>query len=292
MTQRQDRNKRPVDALSRHSHFASSFRNGHVGDFLKGEKPLQQLAENFWNFRGSFKIAKILDVGTQMSLVRCANGRFLVLDSYSVDDDDRENLLALTDGGKAIDAIINVHPFHTLHCRAMHDLAPPARLIGTRRHRVAAAELPWEDGVIEDPRTQADFVKELDFSLPGGVDLVTDDDSVHAGSVLVRHRDSGIVHVDDTLNVLAAPGILGRILPQSQLKFHQALPKALEKRPGAADAFVRWAQKIAQDWTHTSIVCAAHSAVRRLSREGWQKELLEALSGVRKTLDKHRAEFG
>ena len=146
--------------------------------------------------------------------------------------------------------------------------------------------------MIEDPGTQAEFDAELDFSLPDGVDLVTDDDSVHAGSVLVRHRDSGIVHVDDTINVLAAPGLLGRVLPQSQLKFHPALPKALERRPGAADAFAAWARQIAQDWAHAPYVCAAHSAVRRLSPEGWQREVLEALSGVRKTLDKHRAAFG
>ncbi len=169
---------------------------------------MHALARDFWNFRGSFKVAKVLDVGTHMSAVRRKNGRFLLLDSYSLDGSDRSDLLALTDGGAAIEAILNVHPFDTVHCRAMHALAPHARLIGTARHLEAAPELGWEAGVIEEAATQAEFAEDLVFSIPAGLDLVTPDPHVHAASVLVRHRASGIVHVDDTLNVLAAPGVL------------------------------------------------------------------------------------
>lgn len=253
---------------------------------------MEQLSDDFWNFRGSFKIAKIIDVGTQMSLVRRANGRFLLLDSYSVTDDDRRDLLGLTNGGTAIEAILNVHPFHTLHCRAMHEIAPDARLIGTRRHREHTPGLPWEDGAIEDAATQAQFADDLDFSVPAGVDLVTPDDNVHAGSVLVRHRKSGIVHVDDTLNVLSAPGPLGKVLPQSSLKFHPMLSRALQKRAGAADDFARWARGIADDWAGTPIVCAAHSAIRHLPERAWNEEVLDALSDVDDMLGKHRAEYG
>jgi len=253
---------------------------------------MQQLADTFWNFRGSFKIGGLLDVGTQMSLIRRANGRFLLLDSYDVEDDDRKKLLRVTDRGRAIDAIINVHPFHTLHCKAMHELAPQARLIGTRRHREHQPDLPWDGGMIEDAQTQNEFSDDLEFSGPNGIDLVTDDSNVHAGSVLARHKSSGIVHVDDTLNVLAAPGILKRYLPQSQLKFHPALSKALQKRRGAADDFAAWARDLSSHWADTRIVCAAHSAVRRLPPGGWEDEVLAALNGVEKILDKHRAEHG
>lgn len=253
---------------------------------------MEQLAENFWNFRGSFRIAKIIDVGTHMSLVRRANGRFLLLDSYEVTSGDRSDLLRLTDNGTAIETIVNVHPFHTLHCRAVHELAPHARLIGTRRHREQAPRLPWQDGAIEDAATQAEFADDLDFSVPDGVDLVTPDDSVHAGSVMVRHRESGIVHVDDTINVLAAPGPLGKVLPQSSLKFHPMLGKALQKRAGAAGDFARWARGIAGDWADTPIVCAAHSAIRRLPERTWNEEVLDALSDVEGTLEKHRTKYG
>ncbi|WP_228275028.1 hypothetical protein [Stakelama tenebrarum] len=227
-----------------------------------------------------------------MSLVRRASGRFLLIDSYGVTGTDRERLLALTDNGAAIEAILNVHPFHTLHCEAAHQLAPKARLIGTRRHREQAPDLPWEDGVIEDTATQAEFSADLDFSVPEGVDLVTDDPDVHAASVLVRHRASGTVHVDDTLNVLAAPGPLKKLLPQSRLKFHPMLPKALQQRAGAADDYARWARDLAENWAGTRIVCAAHSAVRQLPKGGWRREVLHALSDVEKTLGKHREAHG
>ncbi|MEN7538475.1 hypothetical protein [Aurantiacibacter flavus] len=237
-------------------------------------------------------MAKIIDVGTHLSLVRRPNGRFLVLDSYDLEQEQRDQLMRLTDDGKAVDAIVNVHPFHTVFCRATHELLPHARLIGTRRHLSELPELPWDKNVIEDTATQADFADTLEFSLPGGVDLVTDDPDVHAGSVLARHRESRIVHVDDTINVLAAPGFLGRLLPQSSLKFHPKLPEALEKRPGATDAFAGWARDIAERWSDTRIVCAAHSDIRHLGEGGWREEVLKALEGVDKTLSRHRAEFG
>lgn len=252
---------------------------------------MQQLANDFWNFRGTFKVAGIIDVGTQMSLVRREDGLFTVVDSYGVSGADRDALLGLTNGGAAIDTIVNVHPFHTLHCKAAHELAPHARLYGTRRHREQAPELPWDEAAIENPDTQLRF-DYLDFSIPDGLDLVTGDDSVHASSVLVRHRSSGIVHVDDTLMVLAAPGILGRVLPQSRLRFHPMLGKALQHRAGAADAFAHWAKAIAEDWAETPVVCAAHSAVRQLEAGAWREELLHALSAVDGTLERHRRQYG
>ena len=253
---------------------------------------MNQLADHFWNFRGVLKVAKVVDLGTQMSLVRRSSGRFLLLDSYGVRDRDREALLALTDGGRAIEAVLNVHPFHTLHCRAVHEMLPHARLIGTSRHREEAPELPWEDGVIEEETTQAEFHEDLDFSIPAGVDFICRKSHVHTASVLVRHRSSGIVHVDDTISVFAAPGWLGRLLPQSKLKFHPRLAKALQSRPGAADEYAAWARDLADRWAGTPVVCAAHSAVRRLKPDGWRDEVMQALSDVDGTLSKHRKEYG
>ena len=34
-----------------------------------------RVSEGFWNIRGSFKIAGVIDVGTQASLVRLTSGR-------------------------------------------------------------------------------------------------------------------------------------------------------------------------------------------------------------------------
>ncbi len=227
-----------------------------------------------------------------MSIVRRANGRFLVLDSYELDGDDRSALMTLTDNGRLVDAIINVHPFHTLHCPALVDILPGVRLIGTHRHLNQLPGLPWDQGVIEDAAIQEEFADDLAFSIPAGVDFVSDDDKVHVASVLVRHRASGIVHVDDTINVLARPALLSAIQPEQKLRFHPMLSKALEQRRGAADDYARWAQVLASDWADSPIVCAAHSAVRELPPGGWQSEILAALDDVESTLAKHRAAHG
>lgn len=253
---------------------------------------MNRLHEDFWNFRGSFKIAKVIDIGTQMSLVRRPDGRFLVLDSYELDDDERDRLLSQTERGQAVDAIINVHPFHTVHCNALRGALPHARLIGTRRHREQVPGLAWDDSAIEDPATQAEFADTLDFSIPAGVDFISADDSVHVASVLVRHRASGIVHVDDTINVLMPPAILKAVFSEPRLRFHPMLAKALQARPGAADDYARWAQDLARAWAGAPAVCAAHSAVRTLEPGGWEVEILAALEDVANTLASHRAQHG
>jgi len=253
---------------------------------------VNRLHDDYWNFRGSFKIAKLIDIGTHMSLVRRASGRFVALDSYALDDADRAQLLEVTDGGRLVDAIINVHPFHTLHCTALIDALPGARLIGTRRHLAQLPDLPWDQAVIEDAATQAEFASDLEFSIPQGVDFISPDEKVHVASVLVRHRASRIVHVDDTINVLQPPGILSAVLPVAKLRFHPMLAKALQKRSGGADDYASWARELAQSWADTPVVCAAHSAVRQLPPGGWENEILGALKDVEKTLDSHRATYG
>jgi hypothetical protein len=97
---------------------------------------------------------------------------------------------------------------------------------------------------------------------------------------------------DDTLNVLAAPGLLGDVLPQSALKMHPMLAKALKPEPGAADAYARWARKLARDWADTPTVCAAHSAVRNLAPGGFREEVEAALESVEGTLARHRSRYG
>ncbi|MBW4330328.1 MBL fold metallo-hydrolase [Stakelama sp. CBK3Z-3] len=252
---------------------------------------MRRIAGNFWNIRGDYRIAGILNVGTQMSLVRRANGRFILIDSYDVGEEDRRDLLSLTDGGHSIDAVLNVHPFHTLHCGAIHALLPHARLIGTRRHRDLLPDLPWESDDIEAAAVQDQFADLFEFSIPAGVDFISADERVHVGSVLVRHRESGVVHVDDTLNSFNAPGPF-KSLVSPRLRFHPMLAKALEPRSGAADAYTDWARDLVDRWAETPIVCAAHSAVRMLSPGGWKSEMLNALSDASKTLDRHRETHG
>ena len=251
-----------------------------------------RLHDDFWNIRGSFKIAKVIDIGTHMSLVRRPNGRFIVIDSYDLAADALEEFLALTEDGRAVDAIVNVHPFHTVHCKALRDVLPNAKLFGTRRHWEEVPDLGWDPAAIEDDATQSLFADALDFSVPRGIDFVSADDSVHVASVLVRHRASGIVHVDDTINVLMPPALLKSLFPEPRLRFHPMLKKALQERSGAADDYVKWARDLAREWAGTPAVCAAHSAVRELDVGQWEAEILEAIDDVEDTLAAHRANFG
>lgn len=253
---------------------------------------MRQLADTFWNIRGTQRVAGLLDVGTHMSLVRRADGRFVLIDAAPLDEAGRQGLLELTGGGALVDAVVHVHPFHTLHVEALHRLLPAARLYGTLRHRLLAPSLPWSGDPVETWELDHPLADAFDLSVPDGVDFVCLDERVHVASVLVRHRASAIVHVDDTLNVLAAPGPLRRLLPQSSLRMHPMLGRALTAAPGAADAYAAWARGLARRWADTRIVCAAHSAVRELPPGGFPDEVEQALARVSGTLGRHRRRHG
>lgn len=253
---------------------------------------MKKLADNFWNIRGVFRVVGVLDIGTHMSVVKRDNGRFVLIDGCELDDAQRDELLALTGNGEKVDAVMHVHPFHTLHVEATHKLFPSAKLYGTARHRQQAPSLPWADAPVEDWGDEHPLADLFNLSVPEGVDFVSADERVHVASVLVRHRQSGIVHVDDTFNVMAATGKIGKLLPQSSLRMHPMLSRALKQEAGAADAYTGWARWLASAWSKTSVVCAAHSAVRELPPGGFKKEVEDALHKVADVLDRHRKRFG
>ena len=101
-----------------------------------------QVTENFWNIRGSFRIGGVVDIGTHASLVRLASGNFLFLDSYAFSETLTEQINGILHGGE-IEAILNLHPFHTVHVHRMHELYPEARLHGTQRHLDLFPDLPF-----------------------------------------------------------------------------------------------------------------------------------------------------
>lgn len=249
---------------------------------------MDRIAEGFWNLRGSHRIGGLLDVGTQMSVARRPDGDLVLVDAIALDDDQRAALLELTEGGARVDAVVHVHPFHTLHVEGLHRLFPAAPLYGTARHRERSPALPWRDRPVERWRVKHPLADVFDLSVPDGVDFVCPDERVHVASVLVRHRASGVVHVDDTLNVLAAQGTLGALLPQSSLRMHPMLSRALKPEPGAADAYAAWAKRLAARWDDAPAVCAAHSAVRTMGPGQFRAEVEDALAKVSRTLATHR----
>lgn len=100
---------------------------------------IHDLGSGFWNIRGSFRIGGVINVGAQCSLVRLQSGRFIFLDSYTLTDEVRAQVMALTNDGQDVEAVLNVHPFHTVHCAQMAKDFPQAIFYGSIRH---AEEVP------------------------------------------------------------------------------------------------------------------------------------------------------
>jgi len=255
---------------------------------------LLQISDDFWNIRGSFKIAGIIDIGTQASLVRLKNGKFVFLDSYALDQGLIDEINQLTRNGKDIVAVLNLHPFHTRHVEWMHQQYPGARHYGTARHLSRFPDLAWQPGLIEDEATQAAFAADFEFSVPRGVDFISDDENVHFSSVLAYHPESRTIHVDDTLMYIRLPLLMRFFGLKEAFSFHLTLAKVLQKRPGAAQEFREWATELAETWRAAENLCAAHTAAL-LGEDGGAtvaERILKALDKAEATLKTHERKYG
>lgn len=243
-----------------------------------------EIADGFWNIRGSFRILGLLDIGTQTSLVRLGSGEFVLLDCYPLKDDVWEQVSALTDGGEAITAILNVHPFHTIHVRAVHEHLPNARLYGTARHHDKMPNLPWQPERTEDEAIRALFADDLEFSVPPGVELIPDNENLHFGSVLVFHPATRTLHVDDTLTWSTLPLVGG-------LTFHPTLGSVLQERPAAAAEFRAWAQQLATRCEQVDHLCTAHMRSLPPDDLSIADRVRKALDSVEKKLAAHESKW-
>lgn len=247
--------------------------------------------DNFWNIRGSFRIAGLLDIGTQASLVQKAGGGFVLLDSLVPDPDTEAAINELTEGGARIEAIINLHPFHTVHVEAVHQRFPEAVLYGTKRHKDRLPALPWAEETTESPGFRDLFVDDLVFSVPAGVDFISDNEKVHFSSVLAFHQASGTIHVDDTFNYIPPSGLL-RLTPLADtLSFHPTLARALLPRAGAAAEFDEWAESLIECWGYATTLCAAHNGIYapEVGDASVAERMRAALDRVQDTLATHES---
>lgn len=254
-----------------------------------------QVSDDFWNFRGSFKIAGVLDVGTQASLVRLGSGKFVFLDAYSLSPAARREVDELTDSGAQLEAILNLHPFHTLHVRRMHEMYPQATLYGTARHLEKFPDLPWADIRTEDPALHKLYTADFDFSVPSGVDFISSNENLHFSSVLALHRASKTIHSDDTLMYVRLPLLMSWMSMNNSVSFHPTLAKVLEKRAGAVQDFRDWADKLITRWKHAENLCAAHTAALLAADnrgDSIHTRLLQALEKVEPVLKAHEKKYG
>jgi hypothetical protein len=253
-----------------------------------------QISDSFWNIRGEFKIGGVLNIGTHASLVKLESGNFALLDAYTLTGDVKDQIDALTGNGADIEAVINLHPFHTVHVEWAHQQYPHANHYGTKRHVEKFPNLAWQPELTESIECATLFADDFEFSVPAGVDFISSNDKLHFSSVLAYHKDSKTIHSDDTLMYLQLGGVLGK-LKKLEVSFHMTLGKTLEKREGAVSDFREWAVQLAEDWKDAENLCAAHSATllgcenKGLPIAG---EILSALDKVEKVLAKHQKQFG
>ncbi|WP_372783466.1 hypothetical protein [Litorivivens sp.] len=253
-----------------------------------------KISDDFLNIRGDFKIGGILNIGTQASLVRRSNGAYVLLDSYALSGAIKAEVDALTEHGEKLEAIINLHPFHTVHVEAAHAMYPNAMLYGTQRHHDKFPELPWQPALTESAEFANAYAADFEFSVPAGVDFISNNENLHFSSVLAYHKASRTLHVDDTLMYIPLPGIVGKVR-KPKVSFHLTLAKTLEKRAGACADFRRWATQLAEQWHDAQHLCAAHSATLLdggATPGSIAKQILEALSRAEKTLRRHEKKYG
>jgi len=246
-----------------------------------------QVVDGFWNIQGSFKIAGFLDIGTQASLIRLKSGAFVVVSSYTLEGQVKDEVMRLTDQGRAVSAVLHVHPFHTLHVESMARLFPNAKQYGTKRHHEKAPGLVWQPQLTDSPELHALFAEDLGFSVPQGVDFISANENLHFSSVLVFHHASQTLHVDDTLLYNPLPLVGG-------LSFHLTLKQVLQPRPDAVSDFRAWAQTLITQCEPVQHICTAHArpmpSLNSLNASA-SDLVRQALAKVEKTLAAHERRY-
>ena len=253
-----------------------------------------EISGDFWNIRDSFKIGGVVDIKTHASLVRQRDGNFVFLDSCALGQATRTRISRLV-GKSRIVAVLNLHPFHTVHVRKMHELYPEARLYGTVRHHQLFPDLPWERERTEDQQLHELYADDFGFSVPRGVDFVSSNDNIHFSSVLVNHPRSHTIHVDDTFMYIKLPRLLRIVGAGDSVGFHPTLSMALEKRAGAVGEFRAWAESLINDWEDAENLCAAHTgALLAANNRGApiSMRLAKALKKIEPLLWIHQRRYG
>ena len=241
---------------------------------------IHDLGAGFWNVRGTQRMAGVINIGTQCSLVQLSSGNFIFLDSYTLEGDIKSQVMALTDNGQKVEAVLNVHPFHTLHCAQMAKDFPKATFYGSARHPEQVPDVDWSDELVESEAVTQRY-PELEFSVPKGIYYIDPDEKLHSGSLLVFHPASKSLHVDDTF-VTPPLKVLDMVLPEINL--HPQTKSALIDAPNAGKQYCDWATDLAEQWRETRNFCAAHSHRIEFETGEFQAALLA-------TIDKKRADL-
>lgn len=129
---------------------------------------LNQIGPGFWNVRTSFKLFKIVDIGTHMSVIQLRSGNFLVIDTVEMNDGLKKELDDLTNNGTKIEAVVGVHPFHTLAFPGFYKLYPDAKYYGTPRHLRNLKDIKWTGQLDNNKESLSKWEPEVELRIPAG----------------------------------------------------------------------------------------------------------------------------
>lgn len=133
------------------------------------DTPIRSFPNGFWNVRVPFQI-NLLEIGTHMSLIQLKNGNFLVIDTVVISDQLKGELDELTHNGTKIEAVLAVHPFHTLAYSDFYKMYPNVKYYGTPRHLRKLTDIKWA-GQLDDAENKALLTKwapEVELRIPAG----------------------------------------------------------------------------------------------------------------------------
>jgi hypothetical protein len=246
-----------------------------------------EVGQGFWNARGSFKKFGLVEIGilniqflqliiegTHMSIARLSSGKFLVIDAIPLTQQIKKEFDELTENGTKIEAVLATHPFHTLAFPAFHKAYPDVPYYGAPRHLRTLTGIPWA-GDLNVCSTRNQWNPEVEMSIPEGSEFVAPfpESSNHFSSVLVFHKESKTIHVDDTIMYADNPGFILRLVGyrHGKMSFHTSTTgPGLHPTAEAPLQFRDWVQGLIDNWDFDNI-CIAHFA----NKIGGAKALLQ-----------------
>lgn len=139
-----------------------------IGIMAHQSPQLHQIGPGFWNVRTSFKLFRIFDIGTHMSVIQLRSGNFLVIDTVEINDELKKELDDLTNNGTKIEAVVAVHPFHTLAFPGFYKLYPNAKYYGTPRHLRKLKDIEWAGQLDNCKESLSKWEPEVELRIPAG----------------------------------------------------------------------------------------------------------------------------
>lgn len=225
----------------------------HVGETI-------HFSPNLWNFRGSFNVAGgMINVGTQMSLVKLSNDNFLVIDTMPMSICQQAEFDRLTNKGKLIEAVVATHPFHTLSFPDFYQSYPNVPYYGTPRHLRNLTQIPWA-GDITNENVRTLWKDDIEMRIPDGAEWVNPqpESTNHFTSCWVYCKAAKTIHVDDTLTYIEkAPFVTKLFVSDDTLMFHHSMAKlGLYHTSDGPNDFRTWVQSVLDDWKFDNLCCA------------------------------------